>query len=69
MCPHLARFRLLCSHSRFLLHSYWNQGWWKEAKELELLVMEMRKRVLGEEHPDSLMSIGNLASTYWNQGR
>jgi hypothetical protein len=26
--------------------------------------MEMRKRVLGREHPDTLSSIGNLALTY-----
>jgi hypothetical protein len=32
-------------------------------------VIETRKRVLGEEHPDTLSSIGNLASTYRNQGR
>jgi len=32
-------------------------------------VMETRKRVLGEEHPDTLTSMGNLASTYRNQGR
>ena len=31
--------------------------------------MKTRKRVLGEEHPSTLTSIGNLASTYWNQGR
>ena len=31
--------------------------------------METRKRVLGEEHLDTLTSIGNLASTYRNQGR
>ncbi|KAF2875763.1 Tetratricopeptide repeat-domain-containing protein, partial [Massariosphaeria phaeospora] len=31
--------------------------------------METRKRVLGEEHPDTLTSIGNLALTYRNQGR
>jgi len=31
--------------------------------------METRKRVLGEEHPDTLASITNLASTYENQGR
>ena len=29
----------------------------------------MRKRVLGEEHPDTLTSMVNLASTYRNQGR
>jgi hypothetical protein len=31
--------------------------------------METRKRVLGEEHPDTLISMGNLASTYGDQGR
>ena len=31
--------------------------------------METRKRVLGEEHPDTLTSMANLASTYRNQGR
>jgi len=48
---------------------YREGGRWKEAEELEVLVMETRKRVLGEEHPDSLTSMNNLASTYWNQGR
>ena len=36
---------------------------------LEVLVMETRKRVLGEEHPDTLTSMYNLASTYRSQGR
>ena len=31
--------------------------------------METRKRVLGVEHPSTLTSIANLASTYWNQDR
>jgi hypothetical protein len=31
--------------------------------------METFKRVLGAEHPDTLTSIANLASTYQNQGR
>jgi hypothetical protein len=31
--------------------------------------METRKTVLGAEHPDTLTSMANLASTYWNQGR
>jgi hypothetical protein len=30
--------------------------------------MQTRGRVLQEEHPDSLMSMANLVSTYWNQG-
>jgi hypothetical protein len=31
--------------------------------------MDARKTVLGAEHPDTLTSMANLASTYWNQGR
>ena len=52
-----------------LASTYWNQGRWKEAEELQVQVMETTKRVLGVEHPDTLISITNLASTYWNQGR
>lgn len=37
---------------------------WKEAEELEIQVMETRKRVLGEEHPDTLSSMANLALIY-----
>jgi len=32
-------------------------------------VVETSKRVLGQEHPSTLTSIGNLASTYRNQER
>ena len=35
---------------------YRNEGRWKEAEELEVQVMETRKRVLGKEHPDTLTS-------------
>ena len=31
--------------------------------------MEIRKVVLGSEHLDTLTSMANLASTFWNQGR
>jgi hypothetical protein len=31
--------------------------------------METFKRVLGKEHLDTLTSMANLASTFWNQGR
>lgn len=36
---------------------------------LEVQVMEARKKVPGLEHPDTLGSMANLASTYWNQGQ
>ncbi|OAP63059.1 hypothetical protein AYL99_02286 [Fonsecaea erecta] len=52
-----------------LASTYWNQGRWKEAEELEVQVMETSTRVLGAEHPDTLTSIGNLASMYRDQGR
>jgi len=41
----------------------------KEAEELGLMVVETRKRVLGEEHPDTLKTIGNLVLTYQHQGQ
>jgi Tetratricopeptide repeat len=31
--------------------------------------METRKTKLGVDHPDTLTSMANLASTFWNQGR
>ncbi len=52
-----------------LASTYWDQGRWKDAEELQLQVLTSQKRVLGEEHPDTLSAMGNLASTYWNQGR
>jgi len=45
------------------------QGLWDQAEELEVQALETRKRVLGLEHPDTLISMANLASTYRNQGR
>ena len=47
---------------------YYQCGQWKKAEPLEVLVMEKTKHALGEEHPDTLISMGNLASTYRNQG-
>jgi hypothetical protein len=31
--------------------------------------METRKRILGQEHPNTLTSMGNLALTYYKQAR
>jgi tetratricopeptide (TPR) repeat protein len=47
----------------------YNEGQYKKAEELDVQVMQIRKRVLGDEHPDTLTSIADLASTYWDQGR
>ena len=50
-----------------LASTYWNQGRWKEAEELQVGVMETTKRVLGEEHPSTLTSMNNLAFTWKGQ--
>ena len=52
-----------------LQHVYVDGGRWEEAEKLQVLVVEMSKRVLGNEHLSTLTSMGNLALTYWNQGR
>jgi hypothetical protein len=38
--------------------TFWIERRWKEAEELEVQVMETRKRVSGHEHPDPLTGIG-----------
>lgn len=52
------------------------QGRYNEAEELFIQIAEIRTRVLGLEHPDTLTSINNLAATYldwerktWKQKR
>ncbi|OGE46802.1 hypothetical protein PENARI_c107G06786 [Penicillium arizonense] len=45
------------------------QGRWEEAEQLDVQVIETRKTKLGEDHPSTLTSMANLASTYRNQGR
>ena len=44
-------------------------GDWKNAQQLLVQVMDMRKKLLGAEHPDTLTCMENLAATYRNQGR
>lgn len=43
-------------------HCFYEDGRWKEAENLEKHVTETRKRVLGEEHPDTLTSMATLLS-------
>ena len=42
---------------------------WNEAEKLEVQVMEARKERLGSDHPDTLQSMANLATTYRKQAR
>jgi tetratricopeptide (TPR) repeat protein len=44
-------------------------GDWKHVEQLEVQVLEMSKKLLGAEHPDTLRSMGNLARTYADQGK
>ncbi|KAJ7765952.1 P-loop containing nucleoside triphosphate hydrolase protein, partial [Mycena maculata] len=39
----------------------------KEAEELGVVVLEKQRQLLGEDHLDTLLAMGNLASTYHNQ--
>ncbi|KAI4154247.1 MAG: hypothetical protein LQ340_001792 [Diploschistes diacapsis] len=48
---------------------YYQERRLKEAEELGAQVMETRKKILGDEHPDTLISMKDLAVTYGNQGR
>ncbi|KAF2191284.1 hypothetical protein K469DRAFT_437327, partial [Zopfia rhizophila CBS 207.26] len=44
-------------------------GRWSEAEIAYSQVLEMEKKEVGVEHPSTLTSMTNLASTFWNQGR
>jgi hypothetical protein len=52
-----------------LASTYRKQGRLKEAEELEAKALEIRQRVLGEEHPGTLAGMNNLAVTFKEQGR
>ncbi|KAF2468000.1 uncharacterized protein BDR25DRAFT_374321, partial [Lindgomyces ingoldianus] len=41
---------------------------WKEAEELQKAVMKTAIRLLGGDHRNTLISMGNLALIYGNQG-
>jgi hypothetical protein len=47
----------------------YSDGRYREEEELVVQVMQTRKRVLGDEHPSTLISMDNLALTYKSQGR
>lgn len=59
------KLTLLCKFGMCLYH----EGRYDEAEKSFIQVINAWKKVLGEEHPDTLTSIANLASTYRNQGR
>ncbi|RDW59348.1 uncharacterized protein DSM5745_11043 [Aspergillus mulundensis] len=47
----------------------WSQGHYKEAENLDSLIVEEKKREFGPEHPETLKSMTGLAATYHDQAR
>jgi len=48
---------------------YHEQGHWREAEELGVAIMEKRRQLLGDDHPDTLKSMEYLLCIYRDQGR
>ncbi|KAI0399616.1 hypothetical protein F4802DRAFT_29064 [Xylaria palmicola] len=54
---------------RTIAEVYLDEALWKESEKLGLQGLEVSKRNLGAEHPETLASMNNLADTYHSQGR
>jgi hypothetical protein len=52
-----------------LATTYHQQGRSTEAEQIYVDVLELRKEVLGERHPDTIWSMAELAATYHQQGQ
>jgi len=48
---------------------YEKQGKWQPTEELGMRLMKAFRKMLGEEHPSTLITMSNLAFKYMNQGR
>ncbi|KAF5126289.1 Kinesin light chain 1 [Metarhizium anisopliae] len=46
-----------------------NLGKYKDAKQMHRQALQLREKVLGRKHPDTLSSIGNLALVLVDLGR
>jgi hypothetical protein len=46
-----------------------DQGKPDEAASMKREVLEKRKRILGDEHPDTISAMNNLAVILWDQGK
>jgi tetratricopeptide (TPR) repeat protein len=58
-------YRLLVRYGQCLL----SDGRYFDAELPFVEAVKATKQTFGTDHPDTLTSIANLASTYWNQGR
>ena len=45
------------------------RGKWQKAEEMHTKVLEARRRVLGQDHQDTLSSMNNLANVLQKQGK
>ncbi len=65
-CEHyFGKYHLNTLRSRYNLgYIYRELGQLEEAEKLEKETLKLCKKVLGGSHPDILISMGSLASTY-----
>ncbi len=49
--------------------SYWLLGKYQEAEKMQRQALKLRKEIFGTEHPDTLMSMNNLATSLADQGK
>jgi hypothetical protein len=61
--------RELSDFAHICVMALYSDGRYKEAEELQMQVIERRKRVLSDEHRDTLNSIAYLAATFRKQRR
>ena len=52
-----------------LASTYHSLGKYADAQNLKIKVLDLRNRLLGEEHPETMDAMWNLAYTYWMQGK
>ncbi|KAJ7819757.1 hypothetical protein B0H14DRAFT_2600393 [Mycena olivaceomarginata] len=57
------------SVSKAICQIYFDSGKYQETELLQATVLEKQKTLLGTNHPDTLLAMGNLAFTYGQLGR
>ncbi|KAJ7754777.1 P-loop containing nucleoside triphosphate hydrolase protein [Mycena metata] len=73
LCPHIelvlqmdAEVALTFRYQYALI--FWEGGKYKHSEELLEEVLQKQKQVLSEDHPDTLLTMGNLANSYSDLG-
>ncbi|KAF8179784.1 hypothetical protein K438DRAFT_1842811, partial [Mycena galopus ATCC 62051] len=49
--------------------TYHSLGRFEDAEQLQLVVLEKRRKILSDQHPDTLRAMNNLGSTYLSLSR